>query len=98
FKETSFIKVYNENEKFINDEKIKYDKILKEENVIDIYNYFMTSIDNYEYYPVEIMNYVFENSFKIANENEKFSLFYMYYKNMENKGAEYYTYLNTSSN
>ena len=79
-------------------EKVKYDKMLKYDSINDIYDYFIGDIDSSVYYPIPVMDYVFEQLFPKATFDEKFELYYMYYKNLVGLEEEYKTYLNDNTN
>lgn len=86
--------IYNRNIEIYEKEKIKYDKILKEDSINDIYNYFYANIMDGNIYPTKVMEYIFYTLYPKATEEEKFDLFFIFYLNQTNLEQLYYTFLN----
>lgn len=76
----------------------KYDKILENESIKDIYDYLVIDLDNNMLFSTVVMDYIFENLYVKATANEKFNLFYLYYYNMSCLEDEYTEYLKNPYN
>lgn len=75
-------------------EKSKYKEMLKNENKARIIKYLNDKIENNEYIPIDVMNYLFKNIYKDATSIERDNIYSLYFENVNNYILKYSDMLN----